>query len=142
MSTAIPLWLGSIALLAVPTPPGGRANAVDRDRATSRRLRKEKGSSSQSRWAGRGDLFGGGVAALARARGDFGGAGLSADQSPWLEGEFAAHSMRAGLATSAARAGKTEASIMLHGRWRSVVVARRFIRARQRWDDNAAAGLL
>jgi hypothetical protein len=60
-----------------------------------------------------------------------------------LEGDFGGRSLRAGLATSAARAGKTEASIMRHGRWRSVVVARRYIiRAGQRWDDNAAAGLL
>ena len=30
---------------------------------------------------------------------------------------------------------------MRHGRWRSVAIARRYIRAGQRWDDNAAAGL-
>jgi integrase len=59
-----------------------------------------------------------------------------------LEGDFGGHSLRSGLATSAARAGKTEASIMRHGRWKSVEVARRYIRAGQRWDDNAAAGLL
>jgi site-specific recombinase XerD len=59
-----------------------------------------------------------------------------------LEGDFSGHSLRSGLATSAALAGKTEASIMRHGRWRSERVARRYIRAGQRWDDNAAAGLL
>jgi integrase len=32
-----------------------------------------------------------------------------------LEGDFGGHSLRSGLATSAARAGKTEASIMRHG---------------------------
>jgi hypothetical protein len=31
-------------------------------------------------------------------------------------------------------AGKTEASTMRHGRWRNVQVARRYIRAGQRWD--------
>jgi hypothetical protein len=36
--------------------------------------------------------------------------------------------LRSGLATSAARAGKTEASIMRHGRWRSERVAWRYIR--------------
>ncbi len=33
-----------------------------------------------------------------------------------VEGDFGGHSLRAGLATSAARASKTEASIMRHRR--------------------------
>jgi hypothetical protein len=33
-------------------------------------------------------------------------------------------------------------AIMRHGRWHSERVARRYIRAGQRWDDNAAARLL
>ena len=33
-----------------------------------------------------------------------------------LEGDFAGHSLRAGFATAAARAGRSEAAIMRHGR--------------------------
>jgi Phage integrase family len=36
-----------------------------------------------------------------------------------LEGDFAGHSLRAGFATAAARAGRSEAAIMRHGRWKS-----------------------
>ncbi|MBC5820706.1 MAG: tyrosine-type recombinase/integrase [Candidatus Eremiobacteraeota bacterium] len=52
-----------------------------------------------------------------------------------LDGDFAAHSLRSGFATAAARAGRLEAAIVRHGRWKSVQVARRYIRAGTRWDD-------
>jgi integrase len=58
-----------------------------------------------------------------------------------LEGNFAGHSLRAGFATAAARAGRSEAAIMRHGRWRSAQIARRYIRLGTRWDDNPAANL-
>jgi hypothetical protein len=58
-----------------------------------------------------------------------------------LEGDFAGHSLRAGFATAAARAGCSEAGIMRHGRWKSVQIARRYIRQGARWDDNPAADL-
>jgi integrase len=58
-----------------------------------------------------------------------------------VAGDFAAHSLRAGFATSAARAGRTEAAIMRHGRWKSVQVARRYIRQGSRWLDNPAAAI-
>jgi integrase len=58
-----------------------------------------------------------------------------------LDGSFAGHSLRAGFATTAARAGRTEAAIMRHGRWKSVQVARRYIRQGSRWIDNPAADL-
>jgi integrase len=58
-----------------------------------------------------------------------------------VAGDFAAHSLRAGFATSAARAGHTEAAIMRHGRWKSVQVARRYIRHGSRWLDNPAAAI-
>ncbi len=32
--------------------------------------------------------------------------------------------------------GRLEAAVMRHGRWKSVQVARRYIRAGTRWDDN------
>jgi integrase len=54
---------------------------------------------------------------------------------------FGGHSLRSGFATSAARAGKSEASIMRQTRHRSLVVVRRYIRAGTRWDDHAAAGI-
>lgn len=53
-----------------------------------------------------------------------------------LDGDFAAHSLRSGFATAAARAGRLEAAIMRHGRWKSVQVARRYIRAGTRWEQN------
>jgi integrase len=58
-----------------------------------------------------------------------------------FEGDFAGHSLRAGFATAAARAGRLEVAIMRHGRWKSVQIARRYIRQGARWDDNPAAGL-
>jgi len=54
---------------------------------------------------------------------------------------YAAHSLRSGFATSAARANKSEAAIMRQGRWKSIPVARRYIRAGSRWHDHAAAGI-
>lgn len=54
---------------------------------------------------------------------------------------FGGHSLRSGFATSAARAGKSEASIMRQTRHKSLVVARRYIRDGTRWDDHAAAGI-
>ena len=58
-----------------------------------------------------------------------------------IPGDFAAHSLRAGFATTAARAGRSEAAIMRHGRWKSIQVARRYIRHGSRWYDNPAADL-
>ena len=57
-----------------------------------------------------------------------------------LEGDFAGHPL-ADFATAAARAGRSEAAIMRHGRWKSVQIARRYIRQGTRWDDNPAADL-
>jgi len=54
---------------------------------------------------------------------------------------YAAHSLRSGFATSAARANKSEAAIMRQGRWKSIPVARRYIRAGSRWHDHASAGI-
>jgi len=54
---------------------------------------------------------------------------------------YAAHSLRSGFATSAARANKSEAAIMRQGRWKSIPVARRYIRAGSRWHDHAGADI-
>jgi len=54
---------------------------------------------------------------------------------------YAAHSLRSGFATSAARANKSEAAIMRQGRWKSIPVARRYIRAGSRWHDHAGASI-
>ena len=54
---------------------------------------------------------------------------------------YSGHSLRAGLATSAARAGKSERTIMRQGRWRSVTTARRYIRDADLYRDNAASGI-
>lgn len=55
--------------------------------------------------------------------------------------EFAGHSLRAGLATSAAKAGKGERAIMKQTGHRSAAVLRRYIRDAELFDDNAAAGI-
>ena len=52
---------------------------------------------------------------------------------------FAAHSLRAGLATAAAAAGVEERDIMAQGRWRSAMIARRYIRRGSLFKNNAAA---
>jgi integrase len=54
---------------------------------------------------------------------------------------FAGHSLRSGLATAAAKAGKSERSIMKQTGHRSVTVVRRYIRDAELFDDNAAAGI-
>jgi hypothetical protein len=54
---------------------------------------------------------------------------------------FAGHSLRSGLATAAAKAGKSERSIMKQTGHRSVTVVRRYIRDAELFDDNAAAGM-
>ncbi|HVZ31724.1 MAG TPA: tyrosine-type recombinase/integrase, partial [Polyangiaceae bacterium] len=51
------------------------------------------------------------------------------------------HSLRAALATAAAKAGKSERSIMKQTGHRSVSVVRRYIRDAELFDDNAAAGI-
>lgn len=74
---------------------------------------------------------------------------IGASLSPWaigeivksrvagagLAGDSGAHSLRSGFATAAARCGFGEAAIMKHGRWKTVAVARRYIRAGNRWDE-------
>lgn len=55
---------------------------------------------------------------------------------------YSGHSLRSGFATSAARAGKSERSIMNQTGHRSVAMVRRYIRQGTLFTDNAAAGLL
>ena len=52
---------------------------------------------------------------------------------------YAGHSLRAGLATSAAAVGASERAIMAQGGWKSVTMARRYIRDGSLFRDNAAA---
>ena len=52
------------------------------------------------------------------------------------------HSLRAGLATTAALAGKPDRAIMAQGRWRSRTMLDRYVRTADAWRDNAAGGLL
>ena len=58
-------------------------------------------------------------------------AGLDPDQ-------FAGHSLRAGLPTSAAQRGVDERNIMRQTNHRSVLMVRRYIRDGERWRNNAA----
>jgi integrase len=55
--------------------------------------------------------------------------------------QFAGHSLRAGLATSAAAAGKSERAIMNQTGHRSAATVRRYIRDGNLFRDNAAEGL-
>lgn len=55
---------------------------------------------------------------------------------------FGGHSLRAGFATSAALAGKSERAIMAQTGHQSVTIARRYIRQASVFTENAAAGLL
>jgi integrase len=52
------------------------------------------------------------------------------------------HSLRAGLATTAALAGRSDRAIMTQGRWKSRTMVDRYVRTADAWRDNAAAGLL
>lgn len=63
-----------------------------------------------------------------------GAAGLDATR-------FSGHSLRAGLATSAAKAGKSERAIMAQTGHRSVAMVRRYIRDANLFSENAAAGI-
>jgi integrase len=54
---------------------------------------------------------------------------------------FTAHSTRSGFATQAAANGASERSIMDQGRWRSLQVARSYIRRGSVFTDNAAGRL-
>lgn len=54
---------------------------------------------------------------------------------------YGGHSLRAGLATSAAAAGVTERSIMQQTGHRSVTMVRRYIRSGELFRENAAAGV-
>ena len=55
---------------------------------------------------------------------------------------YAGHSLRAGLVTSAAKAGRSERAIMAQTGHRSPMMVRRYIRDADIWRENAAAGLL
>jgi integrase len=58
------------------------------------------------------------------------------------EADFAAHSLRSGLATSAGEAGKNDASIMRQGGWKSVRQMHAYVRPATVFKDNASEGLL
>lgn len=56
--------------------------------------------------------------------------------------DYSGHSLRSGLATTAARAGKSDRSIARQGRWSSRTMIDRYVReARLLHPDNAAAGI-
>lgn len=66
----------------------------------------------------------------------------SAELAGYDPKEFSGHSLRAGLATSAARAGKTERAIMATTGHRSEKMVRRYIRSGCLFEDCASEGLL
>lgn len=56
--------------------------------------------------------------------------------------QLSSHSMRRGLATSAARAGAPLQTIMRHGRWKQVNTVMEYIEASERFSQNAARSVL
>ena len=78
-------------------------------------------------------LTGGAVARIVKAR--CAAAGLDADR-------YSGHSLRAGLATAAALAGRSDRAIMQQTGHKSRAMVDRYVRSADRWRDNAAAGLL
>lgn len=54
---------------------------------------------------------------------------------------LAGHSLRAGLATSAARAGVADRSIQRQGRWKSPAMVGRYVREGELFRENAAAAV-
>ena len=54
---------------------------------------------------------------------------------------YSGHSLRAGLATTAARSGKSDRTIMAQGRWSSRSMVDRYVREASLFSDNAAAGI-
>jgi integrase len=56
--------------------------------------------------------------------------------------QYSGHSLRSGLATSAAHAGANDRSIMKQGRWSSRTMVDRYVRDATLFRDNAASGLL
>ncbi len=55
--------------------------------------------------------------------------------------DYSGHSLRSGMATSAARAGATERAIMEQTGHKSTAMVRRYIRKGTLWADCAAATL-
>jgi integrase len=66
----------------------------------------------------------------------------AADRAGFDAAVFSGHSLRAGLATSAALAGKSDRAIMATTGHKSRAMVDRYVRSAERWRDNAAAGLL
>lgn len=58
-----------------------------------------------------------------------------------LDADFGGHSLRAGFITTAARAGKSESSIMRQSRQKSVSTMRGYVRDLGLFEDNAATGI-
>lgn len=56
-----------------------------------------------------------------------------------LQGDYSGHSLRAGLATSAAAAGASEMAIMSQTGHKSASMMRRYVRPVEIWEHNAAA---
>jgi len=54
---------------------------------------------------------------------------------------FSGHSLRAGLATTAAKLGRADRSIMRQGRWASRTMVDRYVREASLFTDNASAGI-
>jgi site-specific recombinase XerD len=78
-------------------------------------------------------LYGHNVAALVKR---------AADAAGFDPATYSGHSLRSGLATTSAKAGKDDRAIMEQGRWTSRAMVDRYVRdARLLSEDNAAAGI-
>ena len=55
--------------------------------------------------------------------------------------DFSGHSLRAGLATAAAKAGKSASTIMKQTGHKSLAMVSRYVRDASLFEDNAASGI-
>jgi site-specific recombinase XerD len=62
-------------------------------------------------------------------------------QAAGFQGDFSGHSLRAGLATQAAKSGANERDIMRHTRHKSVTTLRKYIREGERYANNVSGSV-
>jgi integrase len=131
------------------TDPEGRGHAVGIKKHTSRALCTLRAINT---WLEVAEIERGRVFRRITKRGDI-GESLTARSVPLIVkarasaagielGQLSAHSLRAGLATSAHVAGHSDQAIMQHGRWRSRTTLDRYIRDLDLFAENVTEGLI
>lgn len=65
----------------------------------------------------------------------------AAERAGLVSDRLSGHSLRSGLATAAAKKGKSLHSIAKQGRWKSMATVSIYIRDAELFEDNAASGI-